>query len=134
MMRERRQLELVAHETLDLLLGDHRGAERVDPHRHRLRDTDGVGELHLDLVRQARGDEVLGDVARHVGGRAIDLRRVLAGEGAAAVTAVAAVGVDDDLAAGQARVAVRSADDELAGRVDVVRRPVVEVGRGTTDG
>lgn len=30
-----------------------------------------------------------------------------------------AVGVDDDLAAGEARVAVRSADDELAGRIDV---------------
>lgn len=30
-----------------------------------------------------------------------------------------AVGVDDDLAAGEARIAVRSADHELAGRVDV---------------
>jgi hypothetical protein len=31
----------------------------------------------------------------------------------------AAVGVDDDLAAGEAGVAVRAADDEAAGRVDV---------------
>jgi hypothetical protein len=31
----------------------------------------------------------------------------------------AAVAVDDDLAAGQAAVADRSADDEIAGRVDV---------------
>jgi hypothetical protein len=37
----------------------------------------------------------------------------------------AAIGVDDDLAAGQAGVAVRAADDELAGRVDV---PVAVVG------
>jgi hypothetical protein len=31
----------------------------------------------------------------------------------------AAIGVDDDLAAGEAGVTIRSADDELAGRVDV---------------
>ena len=31
----------------------------------------------------------------------------------------AAVGVDDDLAAGQAGIAVGAADDELAGRIDV---------------
>ena len=37
----------------------------------------------------------------------------------------AAIGVDDDLAAGQAGVAVGAADDELAGRVDV---PVAVVG------
>jgi hypothetical protein len=54
-----------------------------------------------------------------VGGRAVHLGRILAGEGAAAVTGHAAVGVDDDLATGQAAVAHRAADDELAGRVDV---------------
>jgi hypothetical protein len=41
-------------------------------------------------------------------------------ERAAAVRAGAAVGVDDDLAAGQAAVALRAADDEAAGRVDQV--------------
>src|SRR5205085_10910801 len=50
---------------------------------------------------------------------AVDLRRVLAGEGAAAVTGRAAVGVDDDLAAGEAGVAHRAAEDELSGRVDI---------------
>ena len=47
------------------------------------------------------------------------MRRVLAAERPAAVGAAAAVAVDDDLAAGQAGVAVRAADDEFAGRVDV---------------
>ena len=70
-------------------------------------------------LREPGGDDVLRDVARVVAGRAIDLRRVLAAEGAAAVTAHAAVGVDDDLAAGEAAVAVRAADDEATGRVDV---------------
>src|SRR6478735_4994728 len=53
-----------------------------------------------------------------VGGRAVDLGRVLAGEGAAAVAGHAAVGVDDDLAAGQAGVAHRAADLETPGGVD----------------
>ena len=64
--------------------------------------------------------QVLGDVARHVAGRAIDLRRILAAERAAAVTAHAAVGIHDDLAARQSRIAVRTADHKPAGRVDVV--------------
>ena len=55
-------------------------------------------------------DDVLRDPARGVARRAIDLRRILAAERAAAVTAHAAVRVDDDLAAGEPRVALRSAD------------------------
>jgi hypothetical protein len=43
------------------------------------------------------------------------------------VPAVAAIGVDDDLAAGQAAVAVRAADHEAPGRIDVVDRAVVEI-------
>src|SRR5262249_5791108 len=65
------------------------------------------------------GDDILGDIAGHVGGRAVDLGRVLAAEGAAAVAAAAAVGIDNDLAAGQAAVALRTAGQEAAGRVDV---------------
>ena len=111
----------------DLRVGDLAGALGVDVDAHRLGDADGVGELHFAALGQAGGDDVLGDVAGHVGGAAVDLGRVLAAEGAAAVPAPAAVGVDDDLAARQAAVAVRAADDELAGRVDVVldrrRRP-----------
>ena len=79
---------------------------------------DRVGDLHLAALGQPGGDHVLGDPAHRVGGRAVDLGRVLAGEGAAAVAGVAAVGVDDDLAAGQAGVAHRAADLEPAGRVD----------------
>src|SRR5690606_29215740 len=65
------------------------------------------------------GDDVFRHVTAGVGGRTVNLGRILAGEGAAAVTGHAAVGVDDDLAPGQAAVAHRAADHELAGRVDV---------------
>src|SRR5438270_223624 len=82
-------------------------------------EADGVGELHLALAGQAGGDDVLGDVAGHVGGRAVHLGRVLAAKGAAAVPAAASVGVHDDLAPRQAAVAVRAAHQEAARRVDV---------------
>ena len=42
------------------------------------------------------------------------------------MTTHAAVGIDNDLPSGQARVALRSADDETAGRVDEVLRSFVE--------
>src|SRR5262249_51254070 len=66
----------------------------------------------------AGGDDVLGEIARGIGGRAVDLGRVLAGEGAAAGRGVAAIGVDDDFAASEAAVPVGAADYEIAGRID----------------
>src|SRR3546814_12673523 len=71
--------------------------------------------LHLALARQAGGHHVLGHVAGRVGGRTVDLGRVFARERAAAVRAGATVGIDDDLAAGEAAIALRAADDEAAG-------------------
>src|SRR5690606_32179067 len=70
-------------------------------------------------VREAGGPDVLGNVARQIGGRTVNLGGVLAGEGTATVARVAAVGVDDDLASGQAAVTVGAADHEAAGGVDV---------------
>ncbi len=48
-------------------------------------DADPVGHLDLEAVGQAGRDHVLGHPARRVGGRAVDLRRVLARERAATV-------------------------------------------------
>ena len=79
------------------------------------------------LRRESRRDDVLGHVTRHVAGRAVDLARVLAREGAAAMTAVAAVGIDDNFASGQSAIAMRSADDEAAGRIDVIDGRLVEI-------
>ena len=110
---------MAAHLAGEPLVAHRAGALRVDEDARRLGHADRVAQLHLAHLREARGDDVLGDVARHVRGAAVDLRRVLAAERAAAVAAAAAVGVDDDLAAGEAAVAVRAADLELAGRVDV---------------
>ena len=95
------------------------GTEAVDHDADRMSHADGVGDLDLAAIGETGGHDVLGHVTSGVGSRTIDLRRVLAREGAAAVPAETAVGVDDDLAPGQPGVAHGPADDELAGRVDV---------------
>src|SRR5690606_9308234 len=92
----------------------------VDVERQRLRHADRIGELDRAARREAGGDDVLGEVAGDVGRRTVDFGRVLAAERAAPVRRCAAVGIDDDLAAGQAGVAIGAADLEAAGRVDVV--------------
>ena len=96
--------------------------KRLHADRGRLRDADRVGDLDFAAVREAGRDDVLRDVARGIRGGPVDLRWILAGERAAAMTRHAAVRVDDDLAPGQAAVADRAADDEIAGRVDVKLR------------
>ena len=79
-----------------------------------MRDADRVRDLHLAALRDAGGHDVLGHVTRRVGGRAVHLRGVLAAERAATVTGHAAVGVDDDLAAGEPAVGVRTTELEVA--------------------
>src|SRR6185369_13429175 len=113
----RRQLEVGAHELRDLGLRNLAGAVRVDHHRDGIGDADCVRKLYGGAIGQAGAHDVLRDVAGHVARRAVDLRRILSGERAAAVRSVAAVRVDDDLASRDAGVAVRTADDEAPGRV-----------------
>ena len=111
------QVEVLAHQAGDLLIGDRAGAEGLHVDRERVRHADGVRHLDLAAFGEPGGDHVLGDPARGVGSRAVHLGGVLAGESAAAVAPHAAVRVDDDLAPGHAGVAHRSADDEAPGGV-----------------
>merc|ERR1719421_192517 len=91
----------------------------LDEEGERLGDADRVGQLHERALREAALHNGLGHLPADVRRRAVDLGRVLAGERTATVRTPAAVGVDDDLAAREARVALRPADGELARRVDV---------------
>ncbi len=70
---------------------------------------------------------ILGHVAGHIGCRAVDLRRILAGEAAPTVACYATVGVDDDLAAGQACVPRRATGNEAARSIDQEIRVRVQV-------
>ena len=102
-----------------------------------VRATDGLGDAYrvgyLDqhLVCDTGCYQVLGDIAGCVCRRAVYLAGILAGEGSAAVGSLAAVGVHDDLAAGQAGVAVGASDDEFAGGVYMEDEAAVEELTGT---
>src|SRR5205807_7667514 len=94
---------------------DSLGAEGLDHDRHGPGHADGVGDLDLAAPGRLRGHHVLGHPPGRVGGGAVDLAGVLARERAAAVTGRAPVGVDDDLAPGQAGVGVGPAQLEATG-------------------
>src|ERR1700722_12477887 len=113
------EIEHLAQGCGELLLGNDSGVESIDQQRDGLGHADRVCHLYFAFAGESGRDHIFRDVTGHVAGRAIDLARVLARERASAMTAVAAVGVDDYFAAGQSAVAVRSADYEAAGRVDV---------------
>src|SRR6476619_1141691 len=112
--------EVLAHEFIEIVHGHLLRIFRIDEDGNRISHTDRISQLHFALVGQPGRDDVFCDVARHVRCRAVDLCGVLARERAAAMAAVSAVRVDDDLAAGEAGIAHRPADDEPSGRIDMV--------------
>ena len=116
----RSEVKFLADDLHDFVFGQPAGAEGVDHDGHGTGDADGIGDLDLHLVGIACRDKVFGDIAGGICGAAVNLGAVLAGEGAAAVAGKTAVGVDDDLAAGEACVSVGAADDEASGGIDVV--------------
>ena len=90
-------------------------------------DADGVRDLHEHALAQAGLDQRLGHPASGVRSAAVHFGVVLAREGTATVSAPAAIRIDDDLASGKAGVALRSADDERAARIQVIDGVLVEV-------
>src|SRR6266850_4466879 len=124
--RARPEVEVLVDERADRLVGDLSRAERLDIERDRLRAADDVRELQLEAIGEPRLDDVLRDVARGVGRGAVDLRRVLSAERAAAMPRVPPIRVDDDLASGESGVAHRAADGECPGPVHQVLRLRIE--------
>src|ERR1019366_3069868 len=122
----RGQLEIGAHQIGNLAFVNLRGAKSIDQYANRLSYANGVGKLHFTAIGQSGGNDVLGDVARHVAGRAVNLGRVFAAECTTAVTSHATVGVHDDLAAGQSGVTHGATDYEAARWIDVILGVLVE--------
>src|SRR5215217_7034014 len=114
------QLEVGTHEIADLVFVHEAGSEGVGVHGHRLRHANRVGQLHLAAIGEARRDDILRNVTRHVARRAVNFCRVFARKSATAMRRRTTVSVDDDLAAGNAGVAMWAADDEAPSRIDQV--------------
>ena len=94
------------------------GAECANRYIDGLRHTDCVRNLNLAARSKTRGHDVLGHITAGISGRTVDLGRVLTREGAAAVRASTAISVNDNLSAGQAAVALGTADHKTAGWVN----------------
>src|SRR5215211_2448972 len=94
------------------------GAERLDHYADGVGDADRVGHLRQTPACEARRHEVLRDPPCGIRGRAVDLRCVLAGEGAPAVRGRTPVRIHDDLASRKASVALRPTRYEPARGVD----------------
>ena len=116
----RTEVEVLVDNGEDFLVGLLAGAVSVDSERQWFGNADGVRDLDEDTSAEAGLDEGLGHPSCGVRTRPVNLCVVLAGEGTAAVGTPAAVGVDNNLSAGEASVTLRSANDESAGWVDVV--------------
>ena len=80
---------------------------------------DGIGQFDLAAAGKAGSHDILGHPAGCVGSGAVHLGGVFPGEGAAAVAAITAVGVHNDLPAGEAAIAHGAADDKPASGVDI---------------
>ena len=71
--------------------------------------------------------ERFGDPASEIGSGSIDLAVILAGESTTSVGTPATVGIDDDLAAGQTGVTLRTANDEEAGWLNLRKSVIFKI-------
>lgn len=111
------QIHRIANNLCNFLIGDSSRAERIDIHRKRSCHADRIGNLNFAFFRKSCGNDIFCDISCGIARAAVNLGRVLAGKSATAVSAVAAVGIDDDFSARKTAVPLRTADDET-GRSD----------------
>ena len=109
------------------LIGNSACAKAVNPHRHGLGNTDGIGQLYLNFGSKTGSYQILCHIASHVSAAAVDLSGILAGESTATVGEIAAVGIHNDLSAGQTGIAVGAANDEVSGGIDVNVGDLVDI-------
>src|SRR5215472_17168276 len=74
------QVDVRLHEFADLPFFDAIRSEGVDVDRNGFGDADGIRDLDLATIGETGGDDILRGVACGICGRAIDLRRILAGK------------------------------------------------------
>ena len=95
------------------------GAIGLHIHRKGLGDANRVSHLNRAALRQFGRNHILGKITRGIGRRTINLGRVFAGESTATMGGRATIGVDDDLAAGEAGVTIGTTNHETTGRVHI---------------
>lgn len=127
----RAQVEVILDNLGDLQVGLTRAGQTstvgINEDGQWVRHTDGIGQLDQASVGQTSSDKGLGDPTSSVGSGTIDLGGILTREGSTTVGTPTTIGINDDLAAGQTSITVRTTDDETTRRVQVVDGLLVEV-------
>src|ERR1700736_1174679 len=106
------------HRALDRFFIDAAGGKCIDVNAERFRVTDCVSKLDLALRCESGCNHILRDPTSHVSCAPIDFARILSGKCATTMSSHSAVAIDNNFSTGQASVALRAADNEVAGRID----------------
>jgi len=107
----------------------------VDVDRKGLGNTDGIRDLNKSTLAELGSNEGLGDPSGSVSSRAIDLGGVLAREGTTTVSTPTTIAVNNDLAASQTSITLRTTNNEATRRVQVEDGLIIKVlgGDGVLD-
>src|SRR5690606_24541935 len=122
----RTEIEVVANHFYQLALADLACPECIDTDRYGLCDTDRIGKLNFDFIRQSRCHDIFRHISSGICCGPVDLCRILAGQCPPAMTSVSAVSIDDDLATCQSCIPLRTSDYEASGRIDEVTGRIVK--------
>ncbi|URD87558.1 putative plant SNARE [Musa troglodytarum] len=123
----RPEVKILLHNLQYLLVWDLASTIGVDEDRERLRNTDGVRHLDDAAAGEAICHDALGRLSDDVRTAAVNLGGILARERTTTVSTPTAVRVNDDLAASQPSITMRSTDDEAPGWVKMEDCLLIEV-------
>ena len=115
----RSKVEVLVDDLNKLFRGLVRRAVGLNEDGQWLGDANGVRELHKGTASETSLEQGLSNPASEVCGGSVDLGVVLARESTTTVCTPTAVGVDDNLTAGQTSVTLWATDDEEAGWLDL---------------
>ena len=125
----RPEVPVVADDLDELSVALLASAVCIDEDGQGLSNTNGVRELYKATTSKATSNEGLSNPPGGVRSGTVDLGEVLSGESTSTVSSPTTVGVDDDLASGQAGITLRATNDEAARGLDVVDGTLVEEAR-----
>ena len=85
---------------------------------HGLRQANGITYLYIGPGRLSTGHNVLGNPACQICGTTIYLSRILTGKSTTSMRTIAAVSINNNLTTGKTGIAIRSANNKPASRIN----------------
>ena len=101
-------------------------AEFFDAQTGGFRYANGIAQLHFAAIHISCSHNILGQIPSHISTCAVYLGGVFAGESAAAVPCVAAIGIYNDLPSGKPGVSGGAAYHKTTGRIDIITSPIAD--------